>query len=99
MGKYILTDAADADLDSIGRYTRDSFGMAQAARYLTDLKSAFIMLGDRPDAGRPRQDIASGLRSFRKASHLIFYRINEISEVEVLRVLHHAQDAESILPD
>lgn len=96
MGNYILTNAADADLEEIGRYTRDNFGMPQATLYLTDLKSAFEMLADHREAGRARPEIAGNLRSYRCSSHLVFYRITDAQNIDVLRVLHHAQDALAI---
>ena len=96
MGKYVLTEAAETDLDNIGRYTRDNFGLPQAVLYLSDLGDAMEMLVAHPEAGRERGELARGLRSFRRSSHLIFYRANESQDIEIIRVLHHGQDAESV---
>lgn len=52
-----------------------------------------------PLSGRPRNELATGLRSyFIGPRHTIFYRIkNEC--LEVVHVLHHARDLSRFFPD
>ncbi len=72
---YRLSRAADKDLEKIYDYTLDGFGREQAIQYLTELDDTLKELVRIPEMGRERDEIKSGLRSFPKLSHVIFYRI------------------------
>lgn len=54
---------------------------------VVDLIAAF------PEIGRPREDVRTGLRSFRvrRFRHLIFYRIAD-DHIVLLRILHGARN-------
>jgi hypothetical protein len=43
MPGFSLTNAAKADLKSIGRYTQETWGIEQRNRYLTLLEKAFMI--------------------------------------------------------
>jgi len=59
------TRQADADLKDIYRYTRRTWGQAQATRYARQLQQRFRMLAEHPHAGTTREDLQpSGLHSF-----------------------------------
>lgn len=88
---YELSQAADQDVEDIYDYTALHFGEEQAIEYLLDLKKLFIALSDNPKLGRVRDEIKPGLRSFSKASHVIFYRILD-SRLRIVRVLHASRD-------
>jgi len=52
-----------------------------------------------PHSGRPRNDLAAGLRSyFIRPRHTVFYRIRG-EHLEVVHVLHHARDVSRFFPD
>jgi toxin ParE1/3/4 len=53
------------------------------------------MLANAPKAGREREELEAGLRSFVEGSYIIFYRIVSGS-IEIVRVLHGARDIESL---
>jgi toxin ParE1/3/4 len=55
------------------------------------IKRTCAMLGGWPEAGRQREEIASGVRSFPVKSYVIFYR-RVAGRVQVLRVLHGRRD-------
>ena len=42
MPRFVLTEAAKADLKAIGRYTQATWGRDQRTRYLTLLDAAFV---------------------------------------------------------
>ena len=89
---YRLTREADTDLKAIYRYTRRTWGQAQAVRYANQLQQCFLMLATRPLAGRPRPDLRpTDLRSFGQGSHVIFYQPQSYG-VLIVRVLHGNQD-------
>jgi toxin ParE1/3/4 len=93
---YELSPAADADLVKIYRYTEQTYGEAQAGRYLDDLEKAFEDLAANPLSGRARHELRKGLRSLVKNSHLIFYRPLK-DRIRIVRVLAMTQDMERAL--
>ena len=85
--------SAKADLLSIGEYTRQTWGVAQAERYLNSLEHCSRLLAANPSLGRPCEWIRPGLRRFEKGRHVLFYRHWE-DGILVARILH-----QSMLPD
>ncbi|ODT32181.1 MAG: plasmid stabilization protein [Kaistia sp. SCN 65-12] len=94
--KIDFTDAADADLETIGDYIALS-NPFRAASFVHEIREkcfglrenslAFPLLGSHE---------ASGIRRRVHGSYLIFYRIGP-EAVEILRVLHGAREYEQIL--
>jgi toxin ParE1/3/4 len=93
MTRFRLSRNARADLLSIGTYTMETWGAAQAARYLNDLEECAKMLAANPSLGRSCDWIRPGLRRFEKGRHVLFYRRLE-DGIFVSRILH-----QSMLPD
>jgi toxin ParE1/3/4 len=94
---------AKADLLSIGAYTLQTWGAAQAERYLDGLEQCSKMLAGNPSLGRPCDWIRSGLHRFEKGRHVVFYRREE-NGILVLRILHRSmlpeqQPFEDVVPD
>ncbi len=94
MASYFLTDPAEDDLTEILSYiAADNIEAAASMYYRFHVR--FEMLADTPKAGRERDELAAGLRSFSEGSYTVFYRI--VSEtVEITRVLHGARDIENL---
>jgi toxin ParE1/3/4 len=84
---------AKADLLNIGTYTLESWGTAQAERYLDGLEQCAKMLAANPLLGRPCNWIRSGLYRFEKGRHVLFYRRLK-DGIFILRILH-----QSMLPE
>jgi toxin ParE1/3/4 len=84
---------AKADLLRIGAYTVETWGAAQAERYLNGLERCAKMLAGNPSLGRPCGWIRPGLRRFEKGRHTVFYRREE-DGVLISRILH-----QSMLPE
>jgi len=94
---YRLTRQAAADLQGIYRYTRRTWGRAQAAQYARQLQQCLTMLATRPHAGRRREELQPpGLHSFVQGSHVIFYQPQPYG-VLIVRVLHGTQDVRRYL--
>ena len=97
MPTYRKTLRADEDIKEIYRYTRRSWGRAQAERYIRGLEQRFRALADNPLLGIEREDLQPlGLRSFVHSSHVIFYQPQPYG-VLIVRVLHGRQDAKTHL--
>jgi len=89
---YRLTRQADADLKDIYRYTRRTWGRAQAAQYARQLHQCLTMLAARPQVGRKREELQPpGLHSFVQGSHVVFYQPQPYG-VLIVRILHGSQD-------
>ncbi len=94
MGAFTLTNKAKADLKSIAIYTQRKWGKSQRALYLKQFDDAFHLLADSPDAGSKCDFIKSGYRKFSNISHVIFYRIINNKQIEIIRILHKRMDVD-----
>lgn len=88
-----LTESAQADLDAIGLWTTEHFGVAQAARYserlvktIGGLAEPFLRRG-RSVAGLPASH-----RAIVAGSHRIVFVLTTPRTVLILRILHAAMD-------
>jgi toxin ParE1/3/4 len=88
-----LSLRARADLLSIGAYTLQTWGGAQAVRYLDGLEKFGKVLAANPALGRACHFIRPCLHHFEKGRHVLFYRQEE-SGILVSRILH-----QSMLPE
>ena len=82
-----LDDLADAYAHLADQSPRAAEGLLEEVQLLVDLLAEF------PHLGRPRDELRSGVRSFRvrRFRHLIFYRVTPDALV-LLRILHGARD-------
>jgi toxin ParE1/3/4 len=70
-------------------------GFDQADDFLNELETTFEFLAANPLAGRARDELQKGLRSFVHSNYLISYRVIR-DTVEIARVLHGWRDLPSI---
>ena len=96
MNRYRLSPLAGLDLEEIWLYIARDSGVARADRLIHVIARGLDLLATHPDAGRARDEIASGLRSFPVKSYVIYYRTSERG-VLVSRVLHGKRDQEAVL--
>ncbi|WP_269931197.1 type II toxin-antitoxin system RelE/ParE family toxin [Aminobacter sp. HY435] len=85
-----LTPKARSDLREIWTYVAQD-NAAAAERVLERINEVFRMLVDQPEAGRRRDELTDGLRSFATRTHVVFYEVRENS-VDVIRVLDGHRD-------
>ena len=52
MNRYVLSEAADADIEGIARHSITQWGLVRAERYILELHRAFETLGEFPHLGR-----------------------------------------------
>ncbi len=91
---YRLTRRARQDVANIWKYIADDNERA-ADSFVDLLTRQFALLADNPYAGRRRDDLRPGYRSFPVREYLIFYRIAEPG-VRILRILHGHRDIASL---
>ena len=90
-----ITTQAQADMDDAWDYLAER-NPAAADRLLDDLLERAHFHAQHPLAGRPRDDLVPGLRSFVVRPYVAFYRVAE-DTIEVVRVLHGSRDIDSIM--
>ncbi len=94
MTAYRLTPRALRDLDAIADYTLATWGERQTAKYLSELEQRFRWLAQNPKAGRPRNDVRDGFRSYPHGAHVIFY-VADNAGIAIIGIPHGAMDIEA----
>jgi toxin ParE1/3/4 len=97
MRSFTLTKKARADLKSIAVYTQRKWGKEQRKIYARQFDEVFHMLSESPAVGNKCDFIKLGYQKFPIASHIVFYRIANQSEIEIeiVRILHKRMDAKA----
>ncbi len=91
---FRLTPRALRDLDAIADYTLSRWGERQATKYIAELEQRFVWLAEHPHAGRMRDEVGEGYRSYPHGKHVVFYMIAG-ADIAVIGVPHGAMDAEA----
>ena len=99
MAKYFLTNKAVEDLAAIWEYTYDTWSERQADKYHEMLTSSFQEILEHPDLGKKYPEIDTSVMGLRVGKHIVFYRMVQSSDIEVLRILHQRMDLKSRLQD
>ena len=84
-------NAAEADLIGIWVYSFETWGEAQADRYLAALENGIRQLVESPRNGKPRDELREGYWSKRVEHHVVFYTFTD-AELRIRRVLHEVMD-------
>jgi toxin ParE1/3/4 len=82
---------ARRDLIDIWKYFAVAASPEVADGLLRDIKIAVDRLEDHPFLGRPRDEIAKGLRSLLVPPHSIIYRVTK-TKVDIARIFHERRD-------
>jgi len=91
MACYLLSESAQDDIISIRNYTMDTWGKAQAGKYLSQLEQRLEWLAKNPALGKKRDEVRNGYISFPEGRHVIFYRIAQRG-IEVMGIIHQSED-------
>lgn len=78
-------------------YSFETWGEAQADRYLGALEEGMTKLAAEPESGKSRDSLRAGYWSVRIERHVVFYTFSE-HEVRLRRVLHDSMDVDRHLP-
>jgi toxin ParE1/3/4 len=93
---YQLAKRAQADLDQIWNYVAEQSGSTDSADRLIDtITERFYLLAAHPEAGRARDDLGAGRRTFPVENYVILYRVRGRS-VLILRVAHSRRDLNTL---
>lgn len=88
--RLVISRDAETDLTLVWVYHAEKSERA-AKRIRYDISSKYALLLQFPGMGRRRDEVRSGLQSFPVSNYIIFYR-EIIDGIEIVRVLHGAQD-------
>ena len=82
-----------ADRERIWDYYVQVAGRHTAEKILREIAEVIALIEDRPFAGRARNEVRPGLRSFAATPHVVFYRVADDTP-EIVRLLDGRQDIE-----
>jgi len=99
MTGYVLSPAAQADVESIWDYTVERWGERQAETYILAIRDACAALAEGRRRGRPIDAIRAGYLKLAVGAHFLFYRFDEAGRIDVVRILHQSMDVPAHLGD
>ena len=86
---------ARADLDSVWNYYERVAGLSVAEKMVRQIDDVVRLIQEHPFAGRARDEVRAGLRSFATTPHVVFYRIRNDTP-EIVRILDGRRDIDDI---
>jgi toxin ParE1/3/4 len=89
---YRLTDAAEADLRGIIRYSREAWGDAQARRYIGELERGIARLAAGEGAFRDMSALYATLRMGRCKHHYVFCLPRADDPALIVAIFHERMD-------
>ncbi|QUR67788.1 type II toxin-antitoxin system RelE/ParE family toxin [Mycobacterium spongiae] len=95
MSQYVLSPAAQADLEQIWDFTSERWNDDQAEAYVRVIQRAVELVADNPLIGRSCDEVRAGYRRHTAGSHTLYYRVGAGGDlVEVVRILHKHMDVD-----
>ena len=90
MRKLTRTATAESDLEEILDYL-NTHSSAAAEKFARDFDARCQLLPTQPKTGRPRDDLASGLRSVVVGRYVVFFLPTD-EELVIVRILHGSRN-------
>src|SRR4051812_15756570 len=91
--RLVVSEDARRDLLEVWVYVATD-NQDAADRLIDTITDKFDLLEEIPEAGKKRDELATGMRSYPVQRYVIFYHLTE-NEIKVMRVLHSARDLSS----
>src|SRR5262245_2441152 len=91
-----LAPQAEADLDEIWFFVAKEASVETADRLIDSITTRFFLLGRHPHAGRRRDELSTGTRSFAASEYVVLYRLDG-HDVLIQRVVHGSRDRRTLL--
>lgn len=92
MAKYFLTNKALEDISTIWEYTYEVWSESQADKYFELLTTSFGEIAQNPGLGKNYDEIDKAIYGLRVGKHIVFYRLTQIGDIEIVRILHQRMD-------
>lgn len=91
MTGFLLSPAAQADVEDIWEYTAQRWGAGQAETYIAALRDACHDLATGRRVSHP-VDVREGYRKLRVGSHVLFFKSTAAGQIVIVRILHQRMD-------
>jgi toxin ParE1/3/4 len=92
MAKCFLTYKALEDISTIWEYTYEVWSESQADKYFELLTASFGEIAQNPELGKNYDEIDKAIYGLRVGKHIVFYRLTQTADIEILRILHQRMD-------
>ena len=92
MKPFQLSVKAKSDLRQIALFTEERWGRDLRNLYLKQFDDVFFLLADKPELGKPCDELRVGYRKFPQGSHVIFYYEKNNQPLQIIRILHKSMD-------
>lgn len=92
-----ISKKAQLDLVDIWEYTFCKWSLEQADKYYDILIEAIQTIGRESQIGKDYSMMREGYMGLRIKSHIIFYRVANEQEIEIVRILHQRMDIQTSL--
>ena len=92
MPNYFLTNKAVEDLSEIWDYTYEIWSENQADKYYNQLIQNCQELSENKIYGRNYSEIGSDIFGFKSGMNILFYKILNNNQIEIIRILHSNMD-------
>ncbi|SFW36900.1 type II toxin-antitoxin system RelE/ParE family toxin [Nitrosovibrio sp. Nv17] len=96
---YILSDAAEADMRGIVRYTREQWGSAQVRRYIGRLEHGIVRVAGGQGPYKDMSALYPALRMARCEHHHVFCLPREDAPALIVAIFHERMDLMARLAD
>src|SRR5262245_11924456 len=93
-----LAPEAELDLDELWFYVASDSSVETADRLIDTLTARFVLLAAHPHAGRQRDDLLPGIRSFPVGTYVVLYRVAG-ETVLIERVVRGSRDLEGLFDE
>jgi toxin ParE1/3/4 len=95
---YVLSPAAESDVNVIWDYTTEKWGARQAVSYISDIRDACDALAQ---GRQPRRSVSvrDGYFKAMVGLHMIYFRESDDGLIVVIRILHQSMDVGRHLPE
>lgn len=97
MARFCFSKKAVEDLSQIWDYTVNKWSDNQADVYYNLIIETCREIAVNPNLGKDYSIVSEHMYGIRTGIHIIFYRILETSDIEIIRILHEQMDLKNLL--
>ena len=98
MKEFVLSPAAELDLDDMWDYSAEHWGLNQAERYIRMIEDTIVGLAQGTQPSQGASHIRAGYRRALIGSHVLFFKETD-TLIDVIRILHQRMDPSQHLSD
>lgn len=99
MAEYIISEKALEDLNGLWIYTAENWSIEQANRYYDLIVDEIEFIAENFETTKDYGSVRKDYRYSKVKSHLVFCKIFENKQMEVVRILHERMDIKNRIND